>query len=777
MNKTNKFKMNLVAMSSLTVFVLLTVCSSVYARDNLGEYVKSFSPLFYDSVELHRQHKVTKRSIYDKSINLQLTHDGRKLDLSLHPADDKLFHPHTYISTDGVESEFDTSHFYDGYIRGDPSSSVSGSIINGVFQGIIRTGGQDVYYVDRKEYHPAHSMTKHDQVHSVIYKRTDVNVDKFSERQRVKRGASGDGFCGARIKSIADWMERMEASHLDQISRVKRQTTPSNNVCNLLIQSDPEMWKYFETLFPVADSMVKQEITAFIRQLVREVNGVYAKADFKGKTGYQLRVDRLVINKTCNSNSDHWFCNTNLDVSNFLNLNTYTNHNAYCLAYVLTNRDFADGTLGLAWVAKPDSLSGGICSQYTTYSENGSPRKKSLNTGIVTIKNYGERVPVLMSQITFAHEIGHNFGAEHDATGVGCTPFTDSGDEDGNFIMYYAAISGQRPNNNEFSTCSRNSIGDVLSSPRNTECFKAPTDGHCGNQIVDGQERCDCGYSADCEDSSCCKCCIGQNAANNQLDACTLQLNTSLLAVSCDPSEGPCCRSDCGFYDATVECRPKTECSQQSVCLGTQAECPPSAPEPNGTVCDDETKVCIAGDCTGSVCSKIVGGWKECSQTIQNAADSSFLCMISCKDPVSGTCYSSSDTSNIPQDFKNMLASIGRADGIAVKPGYPCDKDQGFCDYFLTCRQINELGPLARLKGLLLSLTSAEELAAWMQKYWWAVLLAVVGLGFVTFLLVWFGAYFTPSSNPDQPDARDPRKPLTRPERRPDRQRDTMEMR
>lgn len=29
------------------------------------------------------------------------------------------------------------------------------------------------------------------------------------------------------------------------------------------------------------------------------------------------------------------------------------NHNAFCLAYVFTYRDFNGGTLGLAWVASP----------------------------------------------------------------------------------------------------------------------------------------------------------------------------------------------------------------------------------------------------------------------------------------------------------------------------------------------------------------------------------------------------------------------------------------
>lgn len=45
------------------------------------------------------------------------------------------------------------------------------------------------------------------------------------------------------------------------------------------------------------------------------------------------------------------FCQENIDVSNFLNLHSLGNHEAFCLAYVFTYRDFTGGTLGLAWVA------------------------------------------------------------------------------------------------------------------------------------------------------------------------------------------------------------------------------------------------------------------------------------------------------------------------------------------------------------------------------------------------------------------------------------------
>ena len=54
---------------------------------------------------------------------------------------------------------------------------------------------------------------------------------------------------------------------------------------------------------------------------------------------------------------------------------------------------------------------GGICDKYKQYVENGVEVYKSLNTGIVTLSNYGSRVPTKVSQLTFAHEVGHGFGS------------------------------------------------------------------------------------------------------------------------------------------------------------------------------------------------------------------------------------------------------------------------------------------------------------------------------------------------------------------------------
>ena len=86
---------------------------------------------------------------------------------------------------------------------------------------------------------------------------------------------------------------------------------------------------------------------------------------------------------------------------------------------------------------------------------------KSLNTGIITLMNYGKHVPPAVSHVTMAHEMGHNFGSPHDPeTDHNCVP----GGDDGNYIMFARATSGDKYNNKRFSPCSLRSIHEVLTA-------------------------------------------------------------------------------------------------------------------------------------------------------------------------------------------------------------------------------------------------------------------------------------------------------------------------
>ena len=48
----------------------------------------------------------------------------------------------------------------------------------------------------------------------------------------------------------------------------------------------------------------------------------------------------------------------------------------------------------------------------TSTSPGGGICRRTQNTGIVTLLNFGRRVPTSATVLTLAHEAGHNFGSE-----------------------------------------------------------------------------------------------------------------------------------------------------------------------------------------------------------------------------------------------------------------------------------------------------------------------------------------------------------------------------
>ena len=96
------------------------------------------------------------------------------------------------------------------------------------------------------------------------------------------------------------------------------------------------------------------------------------------------------------------------NVNTFLDLWSQEDQTEFCLALLLTYRDFANGVLGLAWVAEPAGGNrGGICEGRVRLQVG----ERSLNTAIVTYLNYGQRQPRPVTVITITHQLGHNFGS------------------------------------------------------------------------------------------------------------------------------------------------------------------------------------------------------------------------------------------------------------------------------------------------------------------------------------------------------------------------------
>lgn len=370
--------------------------------------------------------------------------------------------------------------------------------------------------------------------------------------------------------------------------------------------------------------------------------------------------------------------------------------------------------------------------------------RRSLNTGIITFVNYNSRVPPKVSQLTLAHEIGHNFGSPHDFPPE-CRP----GGPPGNFIMFSSATSGDRPNNSKFSQCSIRNISNVLDAiddNKKRNCFKISEGAFCGNKIVEIGEECDCGFNdEECRD----RCCYPRIVSEYDLS-----LNASAKGCSrrksteCSPSQGPCCDpNSCLFVPlkSRSKCREESECSWSSTCNGTTSECPDSKPREDKTKCNNGTQLCIQGECAGSIC--LIWNKTECFlSSLQSRYDKRRLCELACQD--GNDLSSCRSTSEFADQFGLPKG------GISLRPGAPCDNFQGYCDVFLKCRAVDADGPLVRLKNLLLNKETLHTLKQYVIENWY--LCVLMSIMFVIFMGIFIKccAVHTPSNNPKKAPAR-----------------------
>ncbi|KAL7072006.1 hypothetical protein ACQ4LE_008410 [Meloidogyne hapla] len=758
----------------------------------LNKYLDTYDQLSYKPVQVRRSRELGSHSTTD--VKFRSHTYNRTFHLKLRPLNfnKNVFDDSHILDVDGIYYSNVIRPYdfiYEGQLNDDPNSFVYGTLLDGLFDGYITTGVGRTFTVEKvNRYFDIGQRPIH--FHSIVYADEHINHSRFVKKDLPNAA----GHSCALTKHIQQDMRKLQQSailddeyfpskhnmsildlqfenmHNDfkqryyTTNRTKRSIKPDwkdvggrrvyeARTCTIYLQADHKLYEHIYNKEGNGDHIrTREEIVALLYTHIKAVNQIYEGTNFNGIHGINFAIKRTTIYtpSTCKgeraASTGNPFCEENVDVSNYLNMNSQKDHSAFCLAYSLTYRDFIGGTLGLAWVASPSqSTAGGICQKYQRYNEHQRGGvSRSLNTGIITLVNYGNRVPPRVSQLTLAHEIGHNFGSPHDFP-LECQP----GLPDGNFIMFASATSGDKPNNSKFSQCSIANISEVLfevlgQSPksftlgRKKNCFTDQLKSFCGNQIKEDDEQCDCGFTAlDCQEMGD-RCCTPREGAT---ESTMCRRRPGKL---CSPSEGLCCNPEsCSFYpgDDHRPCREDSECQYRQSCDGARASCPPSNHKPNGKPCQDSTKVCHQGSCNGSLCAHY--NLRDCFLTEGRPED---LCHLACEK--NGVCLPSV---SLPELALANLSQEGRSAGfLLLPPGSPCNNFFGYCDIFRKCRSVDSNGPLARLKNLLFNREAIKEFTQLVKENWW-------GCIFVGIIIIMFMALFvkccavhTPSTNPNK---------------------------
>ncbi|XP_034018668.1 disintegrin and metalloproteinase domain-containing protein 17 isoform X2 [Thalassophryne amazonica] len=419
--------------------------------------------------------------------------------------------------------------------------------------------------------------------------------------------------------------------------RAKRQVhNHRKNTCPLLLVADHRFFKHMGR---------EEESTTlnYLIELIDRVDDIYRNTSWDEEfIGYGVQIQQIIIKKSPTrvgpkqthfnmkgspvDGKDVW------DVKRLLeqfSVDIAENASHVCLAHLFTYQDFDEGTLGLAYVApaKPD-IPGGLC------SKTNEQRVIYLNTGLTSTKNYGKTILTKEADLVTTHELGHNFGAEHDPDNIPyCAPREDQG---GKYVMYPIAVSGDHVNNKLFSNCSKRSIVERLKSKAAT-CFKERNINVCGNSRVEQGEECDPGLLHINSD----RCCT---------PSCRLQ-----PGAQCSDRNSACCKN-CQFESEGEVCQSPIEatCKGHAYCTGNSSECPPPENAADKTMCLDN------GECLNGVCVPFCKAVLQLQPCVCNETNSS--CKVCCRS-----------SSSVCAPYQDQ-----RGNFLFLRKGKPCTV--GFCD-------------------------------------------------------------------------------------------------
>uniref|UniRef100_A0A671KDY1 ADAM metallopeptidase domain 17b n=1 Tax=Sinocyclocheilus anshuiensis TaxID=1608454 RepID=A0A671KDY1_9TELE len=523
-----------------------------------------------------------------------------------------------FLDKNGKEDQFDIQlqNYYKGHVVGEEHSRVQAHIDGEEFSAHILTEEAE-YNVE-----PLWRFTESpSDGRLLVYRSEDIkNISQLSSPK----------VCGY-VNADAQELLPEEPHNIERRSAHDHK----KNTCPLLLVADHRFYKHMGR---------GEESTTlnYLIELIDRVDDIYRNTswdeDFKGY-GVQIQQEPTkVAQGEIHYNMDGsplgrkdgvW------DVKKLLEQFSYDiadNASTVCLAHLFTYQDFDDGTLGLAYVAPSKQGLGGLCPK--PYYPSQTVRKPSyLNTGLTSTMNYGKTILTKEADLVTTHELGHNFGAEHDPDNIpACAPSDDQG---GKYVMYPIAVSGDHVNNKRFSNCSKFSVSRALKVKAH-QCFKERSSKLCGNSRVEEDEDCDPGL-LHLNDDPCCtaKCKFRKQA-------------------QCSDRNSPCCKN-CRFESVDKICQETitATCKGMSRCTGNSSECPTPGNLDDNTECVDK------GRCQKGECIPFCEALHDLESCACNETENS--CKVCCRS-MSGLCT--------PFDSDGSY--------LYLRKGKPCTV--GFCD-------------------------------------------------------------------------------------------------